>query len=46
MFAPHQEASDTTVDWLVESGIDSKRIKHSKGTYNPVHILVPVLMGK
>jgi tripeptidyl-peptidase-1 len=31
MFAPHQEASDTTVDWLVESGIDSKRIKHSKG---------------
>jgi tripeptidyl-peptidase-1 len=36
MFAPHQEASDTTLDWLVESGIDSKRIKHSKGMYNPV----------
>ncbi|KAJ4364728.1 hypothetical protein N0V83_009325 [Neocucurbitaria cava] len=31
MFAPHPEASETTLDWLVASGVDSKRIKHSVG---------------
>lgn len=30
-FAPTKESIDTTVDWLVSSGIDRSRIKHSKG---------------
>ncbi|KAF2155404.1 subtilisin-like protein [Myriangium duriaei CBS 260.36] len=30
-FAPSQESVDTTLDWLVTSGIDRSRISHSKG---------------
>ncbi|KAF2113902.1 peptidase S8/S53 domain-containing protein [Lophiotrema nucula] len=30
-FAPHPEASKTTLEWLVDSGISSDRIKHSVG---------------
>ena len=34
-FAPHPEASDTTLAWLRDSGIDVKRIKHSVGKSGP-----------
>ncbi|KAL1598497.1 hypothetical protein SLS59_006782 [Nothophoma quercina] len=30
-FAPHPDASKTTLDWLQNSGIDPKRVKHSVG---------------
>lgn len=30
-FAPHKETSDRTVDWLVASGIQAARLKHSVG---------------
>ncbi|KAJ4331254.1 hypothetical protein N0V95_009915 [Ascochyta clinopodiicola] len=30
-FAPHPEASKTTLEWLQNSGIDLKRVKHSVG---------------
>lgn len=30
-FAPHPEASESTLEWLTASGIDKKRIKHSTG---------------
>ncbi|KAH7092125.1 peptidase S8/S53 domain-containing protein [Paraphoma chrysanthemicola] len=30
-FAPHPEASDSTIEWLTTSGIELNRIKHSKG---------------
>lgn len=33
-FAPHPEASETTLDWLHASGINKKRIKHSVGGLN------------
>ena len=31
MFAPSRETSDKTVEWLVASGVDSSRLKHSVG---------------
>ena len=31
MFAPAKETSDRTVEWLVGSGIEEARLKHSKG---------------
>lgn len=30
-FAPHPQASETTLAWLAASGIDTQRIKHSVG---------------
>jgi len=30
-FAPHPDASKTTLDWLQSSGVDLKRVKHSVG---------------
>ena len=32
MFAPAKETSEKTVEWLVASGIDPSRLKHSVGT--------------
>lgn len=31
MFAPLPKASETTLEWLQNSGVDLKRIKHSVG---------------
>jgi hypothetical protein len=30
-FAPHPDASKTTLEWLQNSGIDLQRVKHSVG---------------
>ncbi|KAF2721829.1 subtilisin-like protein [Polychaeton citri CBS 116435] len=31
VFAPHERSSDKTIEWLVASGIDRSRMRHSKG---------------
>ena len=42
MFAPAKETSDRTIDWLVNSGIEESRLKHSVGM---IH-LQPQLFAK